>query len=65
MVLCLLILSVTCIGLAVIPTSAYWLLMVLRCIQAGGSASTVAVGEHSLLWTTDLHHDAEPFFPFV
>jgi MFS family permease len=41
---CLLVLSFSCIGLALVPTSAYWLLMVLRCLQAAGSASTVAIG---------------------
>jgi MFS family permease len=42
--LCLLILAVSCVGLALVPTDAYWLLMLLRCIQAAGSASTVALG---------------------
>ena len=41
---CLLVLSLSCIGLALVPTSAYWLLMVLRCLQAAGSASTIAIG---------------------
>ena len=41
---CLLVLSLSCIGLALVPTSAYWLLMLLRCLQAAGSASTVAIG---------------------
>jgi MFS family permease len=41
---CLLVLSAACIGLALVPTSDYWLLMLLRCIQAAGSASTVALG---------------------
>ncbi|KAF8922085.1 major facilitator superfamily domain-containing protein [Mucidula mucida] len=41
---CLLILSLSCIGLALVPTSAYWLLVVLRCVQAAGSASTIALG---------------------
>ena len=42
---CLLILALSCVGLALTPTNAYWLLIVLRCLQAGGSASTIAVGE--------------------
>ncbi|PPQ83614.1 hypothetical protein CVT25_006299 [Psilocybe cyanescens] len=42
--LCLLILTLSCIGLALTPTSDYWLLMVLRCLQATGSASTIAIG---------------------
>ena len=41
---CLLILSLSCVGLALVPTFAYWLLMVLRCLQAAGSASTIAIG---------------------
>ncbi|KAG6330132.1 hypothetical protein ID866_8957 [Astraeus odoratus] len=41
---CLLVLSLACIGLALIPTSDYWLLLLLRCVQAAGSASTVALG---------------------
>ncbi|PPQ72338.1 hypothetical protein CVT26_007309 [Gymnopilus dilepis] len=42
--LCLIILSLSCIGLALVPTSNYGLLMGLRCIQACGSASTIAIG---------------------
>ena len=42
--ICLLILSLSCVGLALVPTSAYWLLMILRCLQAAGSASTIAIG---------------------
>jgi MFS family permease len=45
---CLLVLCLVCIGLALVPTSAYWLLMLLRCIQAAGSASTVALGMYQL-----------------
>lgn len=41
---CLLILSLTCVGLALVPASDFWLLMLLRCIQAAGSASTIAIG---------------------
>jgi MFS family permease len=41
---CLLILSLSCVGLALVPTSDYWLLMILRCVQAAGSASTIAIG---------------------
>ena len=48
---CLLILSLTCIGLALVPTSAYWLLMVLRCLQAAGSASVVTIGNIYLFLT--------------
>jgi MFS family permease len=44
MVACLLILSLSCVGLALVPTSDYWLLMLLRCFQAAGSASTYAIG---------------------
>ena len=41
---CLATLSLSCVGLALVPTSAYWLLILLRYIQAAGSASTVALG---------------------
>jgi MFS family permease len=41
---CLATFSLSCVGLALVPTSAYWLLMLLRCIQAAGSASTVVLG---------------------
>ncbi|KDQ24734.1 hypothetical protein PLEOSDRAFT_1078768 [Pleurotus ostreatus PC15] len=41
---CLTVLCVSCIGLALVPTSAYWLLMLLRCLQAAGSASTTTTG---------------------
>jgi len=44
MIACLFILSLSCVGLALVPTSDYWLLMLLRCFQAAGSASTYAVG---------------------
>lgn len=45
---CLLVLSLSCVGLALVPTSAYWLLMLLRCLQAAGSASTIALGNETL-----------------
>ncbi|EMD36227.1 hypothetical protein CERSUDRAFT_115176 [Gelatoporia subvermispora B] len=41
---CLLVLALSCVGLALVPTNAYWLLLVLRCVQAAGSASTIALG---------------------
>ncbi|KAF7303670.1 MFS domain-containing protein [Mycena indigotica] len=41
---CLILLSVSCVGLALVPPSAYWLLLLLRCVQAAGSASTIALG---------------------
>lgn len=41
---CLLVLSLACVGLALVPTDAYWLLVLLRCVQAAGSASTIALG---------------------
>lgn len=41
---CLFVLSLACIGLAFVPTSYFWLLMVLRCLQAVGSASTLTIG---------------------
>ncbi len=33
-----------CIGLAVMPTSAYWLLLVLRVLQATGGSAVIAIG---------------------
>ena len=51
---CLLVLSLSCIGLALVPTSAYWLLLVLRCLQAAGSASTIAIGNIYLFLTLSL-----------
>ncbi|THH09616.1 hypothetical protein EW145_g1904 [Phellinidium pouzarii] len=42
-IICLLILLLCCVGLALTPTSDYWLLILLRCIQAAGSASTIAI----------------------
>ena len=48
MIACLLTLSLSCVGLGLVPTSAYWLLMLLRCLQATGSASTIAVGMQSV-----------------
>lgn len=41
---CLSLLMLSSIGLALVPTNAYWLLLVLRCFQAAGSASTIALG---------------------
>lgn len=41
---CLFVLSLACIGLAFVPTSYFWLLMILRCLQAVGSASTLTIG---------------------
>ncbi|KAJ7229992.1 MFS general substrate transporter [Mycena pura] len=43
-ILCLLLLALSCVGLALTPTGDYWLLLFLRCFQATGSASTVAIG---------------------
>ncbi|KAI0653268.1 MFS general substrate transporter [Cubamyces menziesii] len=41
---CMVVLTLSCVGLALVPTNAYWLLMLLRCLQAAGSASTIALG---------------------
>ncbi|KAJ7697161.1 major facilitator superfamily domain-containing protein [Mycena rosella] len=43
-ILCLLLLALSCIGLALTPTRDYWLLLFLRCFQAVWSASTVGIG---------------------
>ncbi|KZS95891.1 MFS general substrate transporter, partial [Sistotremastrum niveocremeum HHB9708] len=42
-ILCMALLCLSCVGLALVPTNAYWLLLLLRCFQAAGSASTVAL----------------------
>ncbi|KAL1682314.1 major facilitator superfamily domain-containing protein [Schizophyllum commune] len=42
--ICLTILVLSCLGLALVPTDAFWLLLVLRCFQAAGCASTIALG---------------------
>ncbi|OLN87208.1 Quinidine resistance protein 2-like protein 1 [Colletotrichum chlorophyti] len=41
---CLTVLIGACVGIALIPTDAFWLLIVLRCLQAAGCASTIALG---------------------
>lgn len=41
---CLLILVGSSVGLALCPTSAFWLLLLLRAVQAGGCASMIALG---------------------
>jgi MFS family permease len=43
-IFCLLLLSASCAGLALIPTRDYWLLLFLRGFQAAGSASTFVLG---------------------
>ncbi|KAL1896238.1 multidrug transporter [Ceratocystis pirilliformis] len=40
---CLSVLVGACIGLALCPTNVFWLLFLLRCMQADGCASTVAL----------------------
>jgi hypothetical protein len=64
MVACLLTLSLSCVGLALVPTSDYWLLMLLRCLQATGSASTIALGMHfidaeEVVWTLMMAYQAQ------
>ncbi|KAJ9139138.1 Major facilitator superfamily transporter multidrug resistance [Pleurostoma richardsiae] len=41
---CLVVLIGSCVGLALCPLDAFWLLIVLRCLQAAGCASTIALG---------------------
>ncbi|EFQ31569.1 major facilitator superfamily transporter [Colletotrichum graminicola M1.001] len=41
---CLAVLNGACVGIAVIPTDAFWLLIVLRRLQAAGCASAIALG---------------------
>ncbi|TEA21034.1 Itaconate transport protein [Colletotrichum sidae] len=43
-VVCLAVLIGACVGIALCPTDAFWLLIVLRCLQAAGCASTIALG---------------------
>lgn len=43
-IICLIVLTGSCIGLALCPTNGYWLLLVLRCLQASGCSSTIALG---------------------
>lgn len=43
-VVCLSLLSLSCIALALVPTNKWYLLIVFRCFQAAGSASTIALG---------------------
>ena len=52
-IFCLLILALACLGIARTPTKDYWLLIVLRCLQAAGSASTIALcmSRHYILLT--------------
>lgn len=42
--ICLSILVASSIGMALCPTDYFWLLLILRCFQSGGSASTIALG---------------------
>ncbi|KAK2050113.1 MFS general substrate transporter [Colletotrichum somersetense] len=44
LLVCLAVLIGACVGIAVIPTDTFWLLIVLRCLQAAGCASTIALG---------------------
>lgn len=48
---CLLLLSLSSVGLALVPTSDYWLLLFLRCFQSAGSASTISLGMIVVLFT--------------
>ncbi|EJD44895.1 MFS general substrate transporter [Auricularia subglabra TFB-10046 SS5] len=43
-IVCLTILCGSCIGMAVMPQDAYWMLVLLRCLQSAGSASTISIG---------------------
>ncbi|KAH7096388.1 MFS general substrate transporter [Auriculariales sp. MPI-PUGE-AT-0066] len=44
LIICLTILTGSCIGMAVMPEDAYWLLVLLRAVQSTGSASTISIG---------------------
>ncbi|KAF8481438.1 major facilitator superfamily domain-containing protein [Gautieria morchelliformis] len=54
--LCLALLTISCVGMALVPTDAYWLLVFLRCFQAAGSASTIALGSGTI---TDIAEPSE------
>lgn len=43
--ICLGILTLSCVGLALTPTDAFWLLFLMRCFQSAGCASTIALGK--------------------
>lgn len=42
--MCLSVLIGSSVGLALCPTNAFWLLLLLRCFQSGGGASAIALG---------------------
>ncbi|GJE99620.1 MFS general substrate transporter [Phanerochaete sordida] len=58
---CMLVLSLSCVGLALVPTNAFWLLMVLRCVQAAGSASTIALGAGVIADISERHERGNYF----
>ncbi|KAF2765115.1 MFS general substrate transporter [Teratosphaeria nubilosa] len=62
--LCLVVLIGSSIGLALTPTSAYWLLMFLRCFQSGGSASTIALGAGVISDIADIREKGTLFGAF-
>ncbi|KAG8960376.1 hypothetical protein FRC05_006960 [Tulasnella sp. 425] len=41
---CLGLLTISSVACALVPTNKWWLLLIFRCFQASGSASTVAIG---------------------
>ncbi|WWD16590.1 hypothetical protein CI109_101018 [Kwoniella shandongensis] len=41
---CLLVYLLSCVGTALCPTNAYWLLMVMRFVQASGGSPLIAIG---------------------
>ncbi|WWC87778.1 uncharacterized protein L201_002670 [Kwoniella dendrophila CBS 6074] len=43
-ILLLLIYLLSCVGTALCPTSAYWLLMLMRVLQASGGSALIAIG---------------------
>ncbi|KZT55453.1 MFS general substrate transporter [Calocera cornea HHB12733] len=46
---CLGLLSLSCVGLALTPENAYWLLLLLRCVQAAGCASVIALSSGTIM----------------
>ncbi|EJT98759.1 MFS general substrate transporter [Dacryopinax primogenitus] len=46
---CLALLALSCVGLAFTPVDAYWLLVLLRCFQAAGCASVIAISSGTIM----------------
>ncbi|THH19557.1 hypothetical protein EW146_g1639 [Bondarzewia mesenterica] len=58
---CITILILSCVGLALTPASAFWLLLLLRCVQSAGCASTIALGAFLVMGAGVIGDISEPF----